>query len=73
MSTITFPRSRVLQFYKDNPTWRESGQRLGQAFHNYMELYKITSTAAKDVCDRLWEANSDVACRIIIDHTDWDN
>jgi len=70
---LTFPRSRVLQFYKDNPTWREKGLRLGQAFYRYMDLEKVKNQDDKVFVETLYQAQSDVACKLIIQHTDWAN
>jgi hypothetical protein len=70
---IMFPRSLILKFYKQNPTWKESGLRLGQAFHTWAELNKITNAEDKAFCDALYNAKSDVASHMLIARTDWRN
>lgn len=70
---LTFPGTRVKQFYKENPLWKEKGLRLGQAFHNFMELHKITNPEDKLFCDTLWEASNTIANHMIICRTDWEN
>lgn len=70
--TLVFPRSAVLRFYKENPTWKEKGLRLGQAFFNWMELDKVKTPENKAFCDKLFNVTSDVAARMIISRTDWE-
>lgn len=68
---IVFPASRIREFYRDNPTWKEKGLRLGQAFFNYMELHKVVNEQDKAVCDALFNADNIRANNLIISHTDW--
>ena len=70
--TIQFPRSRIVQFYKENPDWHTAkGLRFGQAFYNFMQLEKVTNAADKAFCDKLFNADSLTAQRMVIERTDW--
>lgn len=72
--TIVFPRSRVEQFYREHPNWHTVEKlRFGQAFYNFMQLDKVTGEANKAFCDRLFNADSMAAQRMVIDRTDRDN
>ena len=71
--TLIFPRSAVLRFYKENPTWREQGLRLGQAFFNWMKLEQVKMPENKAFCDKLFNADSSRAAPMIISRTDWNS
>lgn len=74
MITITFPRTRVCQFYKENPDWMKGGLvRFGQAFHDFMQLEKVHGADNREFCERLYQADSLTAQRMVIERTDWDN
>jgi hypothetical protein len=75
--SIRFPRSAVCQFYAErNALTLEAEElkkylRVGQHFHNYMQLHKVVSPANKAWADKLHAADSNTARRMIIDRTDW--
>lgn len=48
------------------------GLRLGQAFHQYFKLEKITDQENKIFCDRLYESSGDEANKMIESITDYD-
>jgi hypothetical protein len=77
--TITWPRSAVLRFYAernaDNPKAKNLREclRLGQHFHQFMQLEKVQMPVNKEFCDRLYEATHTAAGRMIVQRTDWEN
>lgn len=70
---LTIPRSRVVQFYRDNPEWMATGQRFGQVFYHDLQLEKVTNDEDKTWCDALYNADSIAAQKMVIDRTDWEN
>ncbi|AEH03460.1 hypothetical protein AVT69_gp034 [Pseudomonas phage PhiPA3] len=64
---ITIPVSRLVGFRKPE------GQRLGQAVHNLLQLCKVTNPEDKEWCDRLWNADGEVAQRMIDERLDREN
>lgn len=67
---ITFPRSSILKFYKDNPTWRDSKRTLGDLVVEQLkpepqDENDLTFLACLADCDSV------TAGRLIIQHTDW--
>lgn len=71
MATITFPKSRVKEFYKQRPY--PSHLRLGQDFYKFFELHKVVNAEDKLLCDKLYNAATSEANKLIIAHTDWEN
>lgn len=65
--TIRFPRSRVLAFMRAHI----SGMNIGRTFYKFMELDKITNPNDKAYCDRLYNATTSDAHKMIIARTDW--
>lgn len=70
--SIKFPRSRILQFYREHPKWHQSGQRFGQLFYDWMELEKTTRSADQALCSRLYNSDSMTAQQLVIQYTDWE-
>lgn len=73
---ISFPRSRILEFYKVRGQLSDSERsfyRKGQHFYNFMKLEKITNAEDKAFCEMLWRVDSLTAGRLIIARTDWNN
>lgn len=84
MITITFPASTVNRFYLE--VWSDQkkvkGLRLGQAFHQYMKLDKLSDDKVpadgrisenKAWLDRLYQADGDKARIMIEGRTDYNN
>lgn len=77
--TITWPRSAVIKFYEernaDTPQAKNLKQclRVGQHFYQFMQLDKVQMPVNKEFCDRLYEATTTAAGRMIVQRTDWDN
>lgn len=66
---LSIPRSRVKEFQRYfNDT---SGLRVGQAFHQFMQLEKVISD--KTFCDRLYQADGDRAWSMILSLVDESN
>lgn len=54
---MTFPKTAVDRFFNEHwPSVKDGHLRLGQSFHQFMKLEKITSDE-KIYCDRLYEAD----------------
>lgn len=72
---ITFPRSRIIEFYKERNKNIETHKhlRVGQDFYTFFELEKVTDPADKAVCEKIWSCPTTEANWIIIKHTDWEN
>ncbi len=67
--TLSIPRSRLVEFqqyFKGT-----SGLRVGQAFHQFMQLEKVVSD--KTFCDRLYQADGDRAWTMILSLVDESN
>lgn len=64
---LSIPKSRVDEFMKQS----NQGQRLGQAFYQFMNAEKCTQDKAW--WDRLYEANDVIAKTMIDTVTDWSN
>lgn len=62
---ISFPLSRVKKFVK-----RDNNLRYGQEFYVFMALEKVTNPADVVFCDRLYEADGDLAKAMIASVTD---
>lgn len=72
--TITFPQTSVDRFFREKwPHQKGKGIRMGQAFHQFMNLEKITSDDNKVFCDRLYEADGNKAKAIILSVLDKNN
>lgn len=73
---LTFPKTLVDAFvesheyqnFKNHPEYR-----LGQAFHNFARLYKISNPDDKAFCDKLWEADGVNALFLIAERYDENN
>lgn len=69
---LTFPRSTVdrffLEFWSDPK--KKGTLRMGQAFHQYMKLEKVSSE--KDWCDRLYQLDGEEAKKMIASRTYYD-
>lgn len=64
---ISIPLSRLQAFRYDE----KSSLRWGQAFHQYMGLEKVTQ--GKVWCDRLYQADNDVAKAMVHEVLDYAN
>jgi len=62
---MMFPLSRYNDFCKKLKEGCYPHLRVGQAFHNYMELGKITSSEERKFCDKLYEADNEKAVDLI--------
>lgn len=62
---IMFAKTRVDKFVHKNKSLR-----YGQDFYNYMKLHKVANAQDKEFCDRLYNANDEVAKAMIISRTD---
>lgn len=63
---LTFPVSKVKQFKHNN-----KALRWGQAFHQFMKLEKCDQD--KNFCDKLYNADEDVAKSMVASRTDHKN
>lgn len=61
LATLTFPQSQIKQFHQTNPHLR-----WGQAFHQHMQLEKITSGINKVWCDRLYYESDDEKAKAMV-------
>lgn len=62
---LMFSASEVARFHHTNPDLR-----LGQAFHQYFNLEKITNPDDKAFCDKLYQCDGDEAKAMIAERTD---
>lgn len=70
--SLTFSKSTVFEFnsvFKNSDMYR--GLRMGQAFHQYMKLDKITNPEDKILCDKLYEKDGQDAINMIESMTDY--
>lgn len=67
--SFTIPATRVKQFQTHFKS--TTGLRVGQAFHQFMQLEKLTSH--REFCERLYQADDDKAWAIILSITDHQN
>lgn len=67
---ITISKSEIERFCSYRISNR-NGLRLGQAFHQYFKLEKITNEEDKIFCDRLYEMDGDEARKAIESITDY--
>jgi len=61
-----FSKSEVQTFFQQD---RENGQRLGQRFYTYFKLDRINRDN-QIWCDKLYEADGDLAKKMIAERTD---
>lgn len=66
---IAIPVSRWRGFHHT----RADGRRLGQHFHDYMELEKVTDKNQRAWCDQLYNANDVIARQMIMVNLDHNN
>lgn len=69
---IKFPRSSILKFYKDNPTWRDSKRTLGDLVVEQLKPEAKDEEELKFLAT-LTDCDSVTAGRLIIQHTDWNS
>lgn len=75
---ITFPRSRIIEFYKhrnekllSDPNHKHL--RLGQDFYHFFDLEKVTNAEDKKICEKIYHGTTTEANWVIIKRTDWEN
>lgn len=51
-----FPKSQIIKFYDEIEQFPNNNLRIGQRFHQYMKLEKITGLD-KPICDKIYEMN----------------
>ena len=64
---LTFSKTEVQHFFKQA---HDKALRLGQAFHQYFQLEKVTSCEDKLYCDRLYEKDGSDAVTMIMTRVD---
>lgn len=62
---LTFSKTTVNEFRHTNKSLR-----WGQAFHRFMKLDKITNLEDKNFCDKLYNANDEIAKAMVASRTD---
>lgn len=68
---ISIPKTRYVEFASRNFDPKKDGRRWGQAFHQFMDLEKVTSTANKIWCDRLYnESDTQKAISMVLNQLD---
>lgn len=68
---IVIPHSKYVEFIKSD-MYMNKDLRTGQAFHNFMQLEKITGPS-KRWCDDLWAASDSIATRMILNCIDYNH
>lgn len=67
---MRFSGSEVDAFHRVRKIYYPS-LRIGQAFHNWFKLYRITNEENKVICDKLWEMDGSEALNMIQSLTDY--